>query len=139
MIQFVAISYPLVNTSKYIIYLAIFMFCYFVHSGSSDADQVLQVLCGTSMFVGGALAFILDNTVPGESLGLSVCVSVCMCVYVCLSKCLCVCMSMWLSVCMSVCMSVCLSVFLCVCPMSVWHQYVCRWRSGIYLGQHCPR
>lgn len=34
-------------------------------TGDSNADQVLTVLCGTSMFVGGALAFILDNTIPG--------------------------------------------------------------------------
>lgn len=28
-------------------------------------DQILTVLLTTEMFVGGCLAFILDNTVPG--------------------------------------------------------------------------
>ncbi|XP_012946766.1 solute carrier family 23 member 1 [Aplysia californica] len=36
-----------------------------IDTGSSIADQILEVLCGTSMFVGGVLAFILDNTIPG--------------------------------------------------------------------------
>ena len=35
-------------------------------SGNSELDQVLTVLLGTAMFVGGMLAFLLDNTVPGE-------------------------------------------------------------------------
>ena len=35
-------------------------------SGNAELDQVLQVLMGTAMFVGGVLAFVLDNTVPGE-------------------------------------------------------------------------
>lgn len=34
-------------------------------SGSDVADQVIEVLAGTGMFVGGVMAFILDNTVPG--------------------------------------------------------------------------
>ena len=38
----------------------------FNHSGSTLADQVLEVLAGTSMFVGGVMAFLLDNTIPGE-------------------------------------------------------------------------
>ncbi|GFR63739.1 solute carrier family 23 member 1 [Elysia marginata] len=40
---------------------------FFVMFGSSNVDQVLRVLFGTNMFVGGALAFLLDNTVPGLS------------------------------------------------------------------------
>jgi hypothetical protein len=36
-----------------------------VFLGSDDLDQVLRVLLGTAMFVGGVLGFILDNTVPG--------------------------------------------------------------------------
>lgn len=34
-------------------------------SGVVELDQVLQVLLTTSMFVGGFLGFILDNTIPG--------------------------------------------------------------------------
>lgn len=34
-------------------------------SGSDVADQVIEVLAGTGMFVGGVMAFILDNTIPG--------------------------------------------------------------------------
>lgn len=34
-------------------------------SGVTELDQVLQVLLTTSMFVGGFLGFILDNTIPG--------------------------------------------------------------------------
>ena len=34
--------------------------------GSDDLDQVLRVLLGTAMFVGGVLGFILDNAVPGK-------------------------------------------------------------------------
>jgi hypothetical protein len=30
-------------------------------------DQILTVLLTTEMFVGGCLAFILDNTVPGTA------------------------------------------------------------------------
>ncbi|XP_055874425.1 solute carrier family 23 member 2-like isoform X2 [Biomphalaria glabrata] len=36
-----------------------------IQTGNSLADQVLKVLFGTSMFVGGVLAFFLDNTIPG--------------------------------------------------------------------------
>lgn len=48
--------------------LAIFWFLllFLFDSGNSDLDQVLKVLMGTAMFVGGVLAFFLDNTVPGE-------------------------------------------------------------------------
>lgn len=36
-----------------------------IQTGSDDLDQVLRVLLGTAMFVGGVLGFILDNAVPG--------------------------------------------------------------------------
>ncbi|XP_041371986.1 solute carrier family 23 member 1-like [Gigantopelta aegis] len=36
-----------------------------IQTGSQDVDQVLIVLLRTSMFIGGVLAFFLDNTVPG--------------------------------------------------------------------------
>ncbi|GFO49749.1 solute carrier family 23 member 1 [Plakobranchus ocellatus] len=38
-----------------------------INTGDSNADQVLRVLFGTSMFLGGALAFLLDNTIPGTA------------------------------------------------------------------------
>lgn len=34
-------------------------------SGVVELDQVLQVLLTTSMFVGGFIGFVLDNTIPG--------------------------------------------------------------------------
>lgn len=37
-----------------------------IRTGSSNLDQVLYVLLSTSMFVGGAIAFFLDNTIPGS-------------------------------------------------------------------------
>ena len=37
-----------------------------LQTGSSAADQIFTVLLSTSMFVGGAIAMLLDNTVPGE-------------------------------------------------------------------------
>ncbi|XP_059162541.1 solute carrier family 23 member 2-like [Physella acuta] len=36
-----------------------------VKTGSELADQVLTVLFGTSMLVGGVMAFVLDNSIPG--------------------------------------------------------------------------
>ncbi|GFO49748.1 solute carrier family 23 member 1 [Plakobranchus ocellatus] len=44
-----------------------------INTGSSDADNVIAVLGGTSMFIGGVVAFFLDNTIPGtpEERGLS--------------------------------------------------------------------
>lgn len=36
--------------------------------GVLELDQVLQVLLTTSMFVGGFIGFVLDNTIPGISL-----------------------------------------------------------------------
>ncbi|KAH9525785.1 hypothetical protein Btru_002366 [Bulinus truncatus] len=38
-----------------------------IQTGNSLADQVLSVLGGTSMFVGGLLACFLDNTIPGTA------------------------------------------------------------------------
>ncbi|XP_061784304.1 solute carrier family 23 member 2 isoform X1 [Nerophis lumbriciformis] len=36
-------------------------------TGIIEIDQVLNVLLTTAMFVGGSVAFILDNTIPGSS------------------------------------------------------------------------
>lgn len=35
------------------------------YTGITGIDQVLNVLLTTAMFVGGCVAFILDNTIPG--------------------------------------------------------------------------
>ena len=35
-------------------------------SGNEELDQVVKVMLGTAMFVGGFIGFILDNTVPGN-------------------------------------------------------------------------
>ncbi|XP_059165116.1 solute carrier family 23 member 2-like isoform X2 [Physella acuta] len=42
-------------------------------TGSDDADRIIYVIFGTPMFLGGILALILDNTVPGtpESRGMT--------------------------------------------------------------------
>ncbi|XP_032106427.1 solute carrier family 23 member 1 isoform X2 [Sapajus apella] len=37
-----------------------------INTGILEVDQILTVLLTTEMFVGGCLAFILDNTVPGS-------------------------------------------------------------------------
>ncbi|XP_078326657.1 solute carrier family 23 member 1-like [Crassostrea virginica] len=37
----------------------------YIDTGSDIADQLLSVLLGTSMFIGGMTGFILDNTIPG--------------------------------------------------------------------------
>lgn len=34
--------------------------------GVQELDQILTVLLSTEMFVGGFLAFCLDNTIPGN-------------------------------------------------------------------------
>ena len=34
-------------------------------TGSDIVDQIITVLLSTSMFVGGTMGFILDNTIPG--------------------------------------------------------------------------
>lgn len=39
-----------------------------VCSGLAELDQILTVLLSTEMFVGGFLAFCLDNTIPGNTL-----------------------------------------------------------------------
>ncbi len=36
-----------------------------IQTGSPLADQVLEVILTTSMFVSGFLGFVLDNTIPG--------------------------------------------------------------------------
>ena len=36
-----------------------------INTGSPEFDQILTVLLSTSMLIGGALALILDNTIPG--------------------------------------------------------------------------
>ncbi|XP_078405873.1 solute carrier family 23 member 1 [Cetorhinus maximus] len=36
-----------------------------INTGSPEINQILTVLLTTEMFVGGCLAFILDNTIPG--------------------------------------------------------------------------
>lgn len=36
-----------------------------INTGNREADQVIVVLLSTSMFVGGVVGFLLDNTVPG--------------------------------------------------------------------------
>ncbi|XP_060065562.1 solute carrier family 23 member 2-like [Ylistrum balloti] len=38
-----------------------------IQTGNSELDQVLNVLLGTAMFVGGFLGCLLDNLVPGSS------------------------------------------------------------------------
>ena len=39
----------------------------FFLTGVQELDQILTVLLRTSMFVGGTVGFILDNTIPGKS------------------------------------------------------------------------
>ncbi|KAL3863440.1 hypothetical protein ACJMK2_005196 [Sinanodonta woodiana] len=36
-----------------------------IHTGNDELDQVINVLLGTAMFVGGFIGCLLDNTVPG--------------------------------------------------------------------------
>ncbi|KAG7177515.1 Solute carrier family 23 member 1-like 1, partial [Homarus americanus] len=36
-----------------------------IQTGEPVVDQIITVLLQTSMFVGGTLGFILDNTIPG--------------------------------------------------------------------------
>uniref|UniRef100_A0A8D0ECU6 Solute carrier family 23 member 1 n=1 Tax=Salvator merianae TaxID=96440 RepID=A0A8D0ECU6_SALMN len=38
-----------------------------INTGIAEVDQILTVLLTTEMFVGGSIAFILDNTVPGTA------------------------------------------------------------------------
>ena len=35
------------------------------YTGSDFADQAIVVILGTNMLVGGIIAFVLDNTLPG--------------------------------------------------------------------------
>ena len=46
-----------------------FVYCVLmILTGSEVVDQILSVLLSTHMFVGGVVAFILDNTIPGNSM-----------------------------------------------------------------------
>ena len=38
-----------------------------VNTGSQPVDQIIVVLLSTSMFVGGFIGFVLDNTIPGKN------------------------------------------------------------------------
>lgn len=40
----------------------------YIITGIVEIDQVLNVLLTTAMFVGGSVAFILDNTIPGKEI-----------------------------------------------------------------------
>src|SRR6218665_1660342 len=40
--------------------------CFSVHIGNSQIDQVLMIMLGTPMFVGGFIGCLLDNTMPGK-------------------------------------------------------------------------
>ena len=42
------------------------MFYQYIFPGNNELDQVIKVLLGTAMFVGGILGFVLDNTIPGK-------------------------------------------------------------------------
>jgi len=48
--------------------------CLHIPVGVAEIDQIIVVLCKTGMAVGGFLAFILDNLIPGtpEERGLTV-------------------------------------------------------------------
>ncbi len=37
-----------------------------IHTGINIFDEVITVMLTTGMFLGGATAFILDNTIPGK-------------------------------------------------------------------------
>lgn len=41
-------------------------FGFSVFIGNTELDQVIKVLLGTAMFVGGFVGCLLDNTVPGK-------------------------------------------------------------------------
>lgn len=40
-------------------------FIWLILTGVAELDQIITVLLTTEMFVGGFLAFVLDNTIPG--------------------------------------------------------------------------
>lgn len=42
----------------------------YIFTGIVEIDQVLNVLLTTAMFVGGSVAFILDNTIPGKEVNI---------------------------------------------------------------------
>jgi hypothetical protein len=62
------VSFPLHVINPVLEYrkVSIYMILIF-HLGNAEADQVLSVLLSTSMFVGGVVGFLLDNTVPGKN------------------------------------------------------------------------
>ena len=41
------------------------VYIFYVHTGSDVIDQIIAVLLSTSMFIGGFVGFLLDNTIPG--------------------------------------------------------------------------
>lgn len=43
---------------------------FYIFTGIVEIDQVLNVLLTTAMFVGGSVAFILDNTIPGKEISI---------------------------------------------------------------------
>lgn len=47
-------------------------FISYIFTGIVEIDQVLNVLLTTAMFVGGSVAFILDNTIPGKEINITV-------------------------------------------------------------------
>lgn len=49
--------------------LAYLMYKHLNFSGNSTVDQIIEVLLSTSMFVGGFVAFVLDNLLPGTYWG----------------------------------------------------------------------
>ena len=44
----------------------IFRHLSFLFAGNKELDQIVKVLLGTAMLVGGMVGCILDNTVPGK-------------------------------------------------------------------------
>jgi len=42
--------------------------CFSVDIGNSQVDQMLMIVLGTPMFVGGFIGCLLDNTMPGKQL-----------------------------------------------------------------------
>ncbi|KAL4222695.1 hypothetical protein ACF0H5_018736 [Mactra antiquata] len=79
------LQYVDLNSPRNIFILGVSMFCGLsfpkwisntpgaIDTGSDIADQIISVLLGTSMFVGGLIGFVLDNTIPGtpEERGIS--------------------------------------------------------------------
>lgn len=53
---------------------SVFCILYVLHmgsvSGSEVIDEIFGVLLSTGMLIGGAVAFFLDNTIPGMALSI---------------------------------------------------------------------